>query len=206
MKTSSLSIGLALLLASFAVVGDEPEIGEELPLSQAELDQISADVLAKNPLLASSPGIKFAHAQRSVRSTDIADIIFYPHAELAGLKQAFQVQCRRQGPVETWICSEAEIRSYLKLATQEFEVRVGGGIEMDVALALIEATRLVAHAAAIDQSKIANTAVAIWPRRDRYLVTWGSAEGFQTIITQAFLPDDGDPTDPADWQAELHKP
>ena len=132
-------------------------VGDEVPLTTADLDQITAQVLARSPLLSSSSGIKFASAQRSVRSVDIADIIYYPHTETAGLKQAFQVHCQRQVPVESWTCGEAEIRAYLKLETQDFEVRVRGGIASDKALALIAATRHTIHSSAIEDSVMPET-------------------------------------------------
>ena len=46
----------------------------------------------------------------SIWSTDIADVIYYPHAESEGVKQAFQVGCWRQEPSQSWTCDPAEIR------------------------------------------------------------------------------------------------
>ncbi len=184
----------------------EISVGDEVPLTTADLDQITAQVLARNPLLSSSSGIKFAGAQRSVRSVNIADIIYYPHTETAGLKQAFQVHCQRQVPVELWTCGEAEIRAYLKLETQDFEVRVRGGIASDEALALIAATRHTVQSSAIEDSVMPETAVMIWPYRDRFLVSWGSPEGYQELIMEARLREDGNPANPDDWQADVYRP
>ena len=183
---------------------------KEVQLTTADLDQITAQVLAKHPLLASSSGIKFASAQRSwsfdiANDVHVADIIYYPHTETAGFKKAFQVQCQRQVPVESWNCEEAVIRAYLKLETQDFEVRVRGGIGSDVALALIAATRRSVQPSAIDGSVMPETAVMIWPSRDRFLVSWGSPEGYQELIMEARLRADGSPANPDDWQADVHR-
>lgn len=184
----------------------EASVGDEVPLSAAELNQITAQVLKNNPLLASSPGVKFAGAQRSVRSVDIADIIYYPHSETAGFKKAFQVQCQRQVPVESWSCEEAEIRAYLKLETQNFEVRIRGGIASDEALALIAATRHAVPSSPNQGSFTPETAIMVWPYRDTFLVSWGSPEGHQELITQARLRENGNPVNPDDWQANVYKP
>jgi len=184
----------------------EYSFGDSVPLSEEDLRDITGQVLARNPLLSSSPGIKYAGAQRSVRSIDIANIIYYPHAESAGSKQAFQVQCRRQIPIESWTCGDAKIRLYLQLETQDFELRVTGGIGSEEALALISATRDALQADAKDRSNTPQTAVMIIPYYDSYLVTWGSSEGYQELIMQARLSEGGDPANPNDWQVNIYVP
>lgn len=184
----------------------EYSVGDSVPLNEEDLRNITGQVLARNPLLSSSPGIKVAGAQRSVRSTDIADIIYYPHAESAGIKQAFQVQCRRQIPIDSWTCSDAEIRRYLQLETQDFEVRITGDIGSEEALALISATRDAMRVDAKDRSNTPQTAVMIFPYDDSYLVSWGSSEGYQELTIQARLSDGGDPANPNDWQANIYVP
>ena len=207
----TLALVISVLLAARLVAAGEASstdysLGDSVPLDDSDLRKITLQVLEKNPLLSSSPGIKIASAQRSVRSTDIADIIYYPHAESAGIKQAFQIQCRRQMPNESWTCGEAEIRRYLQLESQDFEVRVTGDIGFEEALALIQATRGTVQASATDRSVIAETAIMIFPEGDRYLVTWGGPEGYQELAVEAHLRDDGNPAEPEDWQTSIFKP
>ncbi len=205
----TLALVISVLLAARLVAAGEASstdysLGDSVPLGESELRKITLQVLEKNPLLSSSPGVKFASAQRSVRSTDIADIVYYPHAESAGIKQAFQVQCWRQIPNESWTCNEAEIRRYLQLDSQDFEVRVKGDIGSEEALALIQATRGTAQASATDGSAIPETAIMIFPKRGgRYLVTWGSPKGYQEFAVEAHLRDDGNPAEPEDWQTSI---
>jgi hypothetical protein len=208
-------IALALLTSvlSNAPLANEDEessvglsLGDSVPLDESDLQNITLQVLKENPLLSSSPGIKYAEAIRSVRSTDIADVIFYPHAESAGIKQAFQVNCSRQEPNQSWICNPARIRRYLQLDSQDFEVRVKGEIGSFEALALIQATRDVLRASATDGSITPQTAIMIYPHADGYRVTWGSSEGFQEIIVRARLSDEGNPANPEDWQARIYEP
>ncbi len=207
----TLALVISVLLAAQLFAAGEASstdysLGDSVPLDESELREITLQVLEKNPLLSSSPGIKHASAQRSVRSVDIADIIYYPHAESAGIRQAFQIQCRRQMPIKKWTCGEAEIRRYLQIEAQDFEVRVIGGIESHEALALIQATRETVHASATDGSVIPETAILIFPEGDRYLVTWGSPEGYQELAVEAHLRDDGSPTEPEDWQTNIFEP
>ena len=207
----TLALVISVLLAAQLFAAGEASstdysLGDSVPLDESELREITLQVLEKNPLLSSSPGIKHASAQRSVRSVDIADIIYYPHAESAGIRQAFQIQCRRQMPIKKWTCGEAEIRRYLQIEAQDFEVRVIGGIESHEALALIQATRETMRASATDGSVIPETAILIFPEGDRYLVTWGSPEGYQELAVEAHLRDDGNPTEPEDWQTNIFEP
>lgn len=101
MAAISLKIVMALflggLLATTATT-PPPEYapGDEIPLADEDLRQITAQVLRENPMLASSPGIKYARAHRSVHSRDVASVIFYPHSDSAGIKEAFQVSCGRK--------------------------------------------------------------------------------------------------------------
>jgi len=198
-------LGIRLVIAGEASSTDY-SLGDSVPLDESELREITLQVLEKNPLLSSSPGIKHAAAQRSVRSVDIANVIYYPHAESAGIKQAFQVQCRRQMPVTSWTCGDAEIRRYLQLDSQDFEVRVTDGIEYEESLALIQATRRTVQASAIDGSVIPETAIFIWREHNTYLVNWGSPEGYTELVVEAHLRDDGNPAEPDDWQTSIFQP
>ena len=209
--TIALALVISALLAPRWVPAREAadatySLGDSVPLDDSELRAITLQVLEKNPLLSSSPGIKSASAQRSVRSTDIASIIYYPHTESAGVKQAFQVRCLRTMPNKLWTCSEVEIRRYLRLESQDFEVRVTGNFGTDVALALIEATRGTAQANATGGSGNPETAIMIHPEGDGYMVAWGSPEGYLELLVKAELRDDGNPAKPDDWQASFWEP
>lgn len=209
--TITLPLIFTVLVATRLVTADETSsadhsLGGSVPLDESELREITLQVLEKNPLLSSSPGIKHASAQRSVRSVDIADVIYYPHAESAGIRRAFQVQCRRQMPIKSWTCGDTEIRRYCQLESQDFEVRVTGGIGYEEALALIQATRGTVQASATDGSVIPKTAILIWREHDTYLVTWGSPEGYQELAVEAHLRDDGNPAEPEDWQTNIFEP
>ena len=181
-------------------------LGDSVPLDDNDLQKITLQVLERNPLLSSSPGIKFASAQRSVRSTDVAHVIYYPHAESAGIKQAFQVKCWRQDSSQSWTCNPAEIRRYLQLESQDFEVRVKGKIGSEEALALIQATRDTLQASVTAGSIVSQTAIMIFPYNDNYLVSWGSSEGYQDLTVQARLSDGGNPANPGDWQTDIYEP
>ena len=194
---------MATITTSNAIDQRVLAIAGPVPLDESDLAEITSQVLEKNPLLSSSPGIKAASAQQSVRSTQIADIIYYPHAESAGIKQAFQVQCRRTMPVKSWTCAEAEIRRYLQLESQDFEVRVTGDIGFGEALALIEASRRTIKASATDGSAIPETAIIIWAEGDTYLISWGSPEGYLGLVVEAHLRDAGDPAQPENWQTSI---
>lgn len=181
----------------------EYSLVDTVPLSESDLEKITLQVMQRTPLLSSSPGIKFAHAQRSVRSTDIASIVYFPHAASAGMKEAFQVRCVRQVPDELWTCDEPELRRYLQLDSQEFEVRVTADIGTEEALALIQATRSTVQASATRTSVASQTAIMILPDRGGYLVTWGSPEGYQKLSVRAHLRAGGNPVLPEDWQTRM---
>jgi len=211
------SAGIALALVISVLVAARPvaageasdteySLWDPVPLDESDLENITFQVMAKKPILSSSPGIKFASAQRSVRSTDIASIVYFPHAESAGIKQAFQVQCLRQVPNEVWMCGDVEIRRYLQLDSQDFEVRVTCDIGIEVALALIQATRGTVQTSRTGGSVIPETAIMILAEGDGYLVTWGSREGYQELAVKAHLRDYGNPARPEDWQAGMWEP
>ncbi len=164
---------------------------------------ITLQVLEKVPILSSSPGIKFASAYRSHQSTDDADVIFHPHAESAGIKHAFQVHCRRQSPDELWTCGGVRIRRYLQLESQGFEVRVVGNIGIEVALALIQATRGTAEASATGGSAIPEAAVIVFASGDGYVAGWGSDDGQSELAVEAYLKRGGNPAEPEDWLTRI---
>ena len=207
----ALPLVISVLIAARPVAAGEASdteysLGDPVPLDESDLKNITLQVMEKNPLLSSSPGIKFASAQRSVRSTDIASIVFFPHAESAGIKQAFQVRCLRQAPNEVWMCEDVEIRRYLQLDSQDFEVRLTCDIGPEAALALIQATRATVQASRTGSSAIPETVIMILAEGDGYQVTWGSREGYQELAVNAHLRDDGNPARPEDWQTGMWEP
>jgi len=198
----TLALVVPVLLAARLVVAED---ASSIPLSEDDLQNITLQVLEKNPLLASSPGIKYASADSAGRSTD-AEIIYYPHAESAGMKEAFQVHCQREMPNELWTCNQARIRRYLQLESQDFEVRVRGEIGSEGVLALIKATRETLQAIVTDGSTIPQTAIMVYQYNDSYLVSWGNSEGYGKLMVQAYLREGGNPANSENWQASIFKP
>src|SRR5688572_28632698 len=108
-----------------------PEFDFEMELTASDRDAITLEVMSRYPILAASPGIKFASASRMYASGsrmhpsgETAHVIFYPHSEVRGVKHALQVHCNRSESTEDWSCPIVEERRYVKLDTQDFEVRV----------------------------------------------------------------------------------
>jgi hypothetical protein len=201
----------ALFIGASPVVGadtpqERPSLGSSVPLDRSDLQNITLQVMQKNPLLSSSPGIKFASAQRDMGSTDIASIVYFPHAESGGIKQAFQVRCVRKAPGEHWKCEDPELRRYLRLDSQDWEVRVTANIGTEHALALIQATRGTVRASNAAGSAIPETAVMILPDGNDYLVSWGSPDGSHELTVRGHLRDGGNPTNPEDWQTAIFEP
>jgi len=182
--------------------------GEAVPLDEADLRDITLQVMQRSPLLSSAPGIKFATAQRSMRSTDIASVLYFPHSESAGVKQAFLVRCVRSVADKPWSCERPEIRRYLRLDSQNFEVRVMGAISTEGALALIDASREMARAKSPAGAPALETAVMISPDgfNSRYLVTWGTPEGYQELAFWAHLRGDANPARPESWELSVFDP
>jgi hypothetical protein len=194
---------VALLLAT-GTAHAEYSLGDAVPLSESDLQKITLQVMQNHPVLSSSRGVKAAYAQRSARSTDVASIVFYPHGESAGMKQAFQARCVRQVPDEQWTCDEVRLRRYLQLDSQSFEVRVtAANIRTEEALALIQATRGTVQASATDNSPVPQTAIMILPYYGGYQVTWGSPEGQQELMVAAQLRTGGNSEKPEDWQTKM---
>jgi hypothetical protein len=183
-----------------------PSVDEAVPLPDDELRQITVSLLQQYPELASSPGVKVASAYLggSCRN-DAANVLYYPHTEHRGIKEAFQVHCRRTPPGTTWMCNDVAIRRYLQLASQDFDVRLLAGISSEAAFALIEAARRDLNASATDVS----TAIIVTehhaePRQ--YFVSWGTPEGALKLTMLARLADSGNPRNPDDWHATIYEP
>ena len=191
---------LLVAVASLASAGGQPapDYGK-VPLEATDLQEIERQVLAANPILSSSPGIKVAEAYRGPRSNVQASVIWYPHTASGGVEEALQVVCWHSDTEPDWTCNPAEIRRYLRLENQEFTVRLLNNTEPAVALALIEATRSSVEAAKEDPTVIVNTAILIFEYEGSYIVTWGTPEGYQNVSIQARLRPGGNPAKAGAW-------
>ncbi len=181
-------------------------VAENFQLGDDDLSDITSQVMAQHPLLSSSPGIKYAGATRHRRSQDVAQVIYFPHFETAGIKQAFQVTCSRQVPERYWNCNEAEIRRYVALDSQDYEIRITGPIGFEEAMALIEATREALPSKLEDGSASPQTAIMILPYEEGYLVSWGDRKGYGKMTVRARLPEGADPREPTEWKAKVYSP
>ena len=205
-------LAAALVLACSVAGADEPAnpvVAEAVPLPEDELQQITLGMLQRYPELAGSPGVKSAGAYLRPDATGSATVIYYPHTERRGIKEAFQFHCRRTAPSTSWSCYEYSIRRYLQLASQEFEVRVLADISSDAAFALIEGSRRDLHAGASDVAELPTTAIIVTSHHeepDQYFVSWGTPEGYSTLTMLAKLAADGDPKDPDSWRATIFEP
>lgn len=170
-----------------------------VPLSNDDLREITAQVLAQEPLLSSSPGVKYADATQFDQAEISAIVIYYPHSESAGIKHAFQVECTSQAPEMAWECEDVKIRRYLALDTQDYEVRLTGPIEFNAAMALIKATGRAIRQSADDGVAVPDTVMMISSHENSATVSWTSFEGVPGVAMTANLSDDGDPTQPDSW-------
>jgi hypothetical protein len=186
----------------------DPGLDEAVPLPDDELRQITVSLLERYPQLASSPGVKVAAAPLGGPGKSVGTVVvFYPHAESRGIKEALVAYCGRTYPDKIWTCHGVEIRRYAQLASQDFEVRVRGEISSEAALALIEASRRDLHAGVTAGSDLPNTATMVKAQKDgRYFVTWGTPEGFLEVVMVAELTAGGNPANPDDWHASIFKP
>lgn len=186
---------------------DSPDraIDEPVPLPEDERRQITLSLLERYPELASSPGVKAAAAPlRRPGTTIMTNVIFYPHTEHHGIKEAFEAWCQWASSSQSWTCNDITIRRYLSLASQDFEVRVKGAITSEGALALVEASRRDLQSSVIDGADLPNTAIMIFPAGDgSYRITWGTPEGYSRLAMLARLTNGGDSTNPDDWQAKI---
>jgi hypothetical protein len=211
---TALALVISVLFAAHqadAAEGSEPEyaLGQSVPLDDEDLKNITLQVMQKQPLVSSSSGIKYASAQRSVRSMDIANVLYFPHVERSGVKQAFLARCVRQLPGKQWLCEDPEIRAYIKLESQDFEVRVSARITLQEALALIEATRTTVQQSRSMGAAIPRTAIQILhadSSYSSYLVDWGNEEGQHELTIEARLRSGGDAAEAEGWQTSVWEP
>lgn len=169
----------------------------ELELTASDLDAITMDILAKYPILSASSGVRFSRGSRCHPTGEQAQVLFSPHSETGGVKHALQAYCARDTSDSPWSCPNVEVRRYVRLDTQDFEVRVVGDIDLDGVLALTEATRSLA-ASALPDSR-ADTVMIIVAENDGYFVGWGSETGRESVSLQAQLRTGGNTANAADW-------
>ncbi|HZF28796.1 MAG TPA: hypothetical protein VE907_06750 [Gammaproteobacteria bacterium] len=201
-------VRVAAAVLVWSVAGaDSPDRGveQEVPLTEAERLQITLSLLEQHPELASSPGVKAAGASLGGPGpTDGAYVVFYPHTDSHGIKEAFQAFCLRKHGSQTWTCNDVTIRRYVSLPSQDFEVRVTGDISFEATLALIEASRRDLQAGATQVVDLPSTAIIILPLRDGgYLIDWGTREGYAKLTMRAELAEGGDSADPDAWHARI---
>ena len=171
----------------------------EVRLESSDLDAITMHLLARYPILSASPGIKHAQGFRGAPGV-AANVVYFPHSESHGVKNAIQAHCRLDDPSGQWACPAVELRRYVKLDSQDFEVRVKGDLDMAGILGLMEATRPIA-ATAVADANAASTAVIIIDANNGYVVVWGSEEGYGAVSVEAHLRDAGNAANPGDWHA-----
>lgn len=205
-----LLVSASVLVWAVARAGDPPDraCDETVPLPEDERQQITISLLERYPLLASSPGVKAADASPSgcPATSEVTVVIFYPHSEHHGIKEAFEALCERVYPHKAWMCDRVTIRRYLQLASQDFEVRVKAKITSEAALALIEGSRRDLQATVIDESGRPDTAIIIMPHKNgSYRITWGTPEGYAKLTMLAQLMEGGDPANPEDWHANIFR-
>jgi hypothetical protein len=205
MRNNALIVPITLLglLGALAVADDArtaAATSDEVPLQASDLREITAQVLDANPELASSPGVKFAEAYRSARSDDGAFVIFYPHTDTGGIKQALQVGCSRSGSDQPWTCEAAEVRRYLRVESQAFEVRVTGDIGSAEAFAVVEATRaslpLDFEGGPADSCK----AILLRPTNIGYKLQWSCNGRDKALFMHATAIAGADTTQTSGWQ------
>ena len=206
MATPSIRYLVITALCALATAADSSDGERQLvPIPAHEREQIILSLVERYPEIASSPGIKAAYAPLDRSKGSLTSVvIFHPHREVRGIKEAFQTFCRWDRQHEEWRCENIQIRRYLKLETQEFEVRVRGDISSEAAFALIAASRqqLLASLGAIPDD--VSTATIILPRTDGgYRITWGTPEGRGRLGMHATLRAGADPTDPENWYTTI---
>ena len=210
-------LSIAVLHSGHASESDAPPDASDhqVTLTDADLQMITLAVMKTHPLVAGA-GVKHVDAHRSYRvaaddedpsiaSGVSANVIFYPHSETAGIKEALQVHCSREHADGAWACPLVQLRRYVRLDTQDFEVRVKGDLSVEAVLALVEATRSTARSAPNEGSSAADIATIILPCGEGYLVSWADLDHQAGVLVEARLSRDGDPAEPGDWETSLHQ-
>lgn len=203
LASTGLSVSCALAGESTATAVPECRV----KLEDADLQAITLEVLKVHPMLSASTGIKYADAlcgyasmvdaEAASPSVIMANVFFHPHTETHGIKQAFETHCQRSASSQAWSCA-TEIRRYVKLDSQDFEVRVKGNLDLAGIQAVIEATRQPAALAGLKYSEVADTAHVILACSDGFVVSWGNKDGSGGLGLDARLRAGGIPADPND--------
>jgi len=202
----------ASLLACSAVGAQRPTgaAPDDRPLPENERQQITLSLIQRYPDLAASPGIKAASAAPVNPPGEHGfvgiTVIYHPHAERLGVKEAYEAHCLREYPTTdtTWTCEDVTIRRYLQLSTQDWEVRVRANISAESAMALIEGSRRDLQSSTRDVSSLPNTAIMIVPHvNGDYRITWGAPDGRAKLTMLAHLSQGGDPENSEHWHATL---
>lgn len=188
-----------LLLVVAAIFACDLALADEFELDSADLRDIRSQVLAEHAELSSSPGVKFVQADRWIDGEEFAYVIYHPHVDSGGVRQAFQVACTRPAPETQWQCEDAQIRRYVRVEGQAFEVRVVGDISADAILAAIEATR---RALPEEGGDGAYTAIIARPAETGYTVQW--ANDRENVVMHATLSDQSDAATPDAWQVSRY--
>jgi len=176
---------------------------EVAPLADHERRQITLDLLDQYPELASSPGIKQAVAPVDRDGRIGIRVIFHPHAESHGIKEAYTASCAWEHLSHTWNCYAVEDRKYLTLPSQDFEVRVIGDIPADAAFAIIDASRRDLERILSEDPDRPDTATVIRRNKEDFGIAWATEDGATSLGMIVQLLEDGDPTISGDWHAYI---
>ena len=197
MPTRFLVVFVLASLSGFAAA--ETEHSVQVELTGSDLDEIRAVMIRNAAVLVSSPGVKHVSAQKSGDAIT-ATVLFYPHEKSGGISHAVNANCHKTGPEAPWTCLSGSLRSYLQIPGQDFEVRVFGSIDYEMALALIDATRAAAHAHSDPGVETPDTVVVILPSEESMTVGWGDSKGFVRVHIEAAPIEGGRARDPRGWR------
>ncbi len=196
-----LSTSICMWSLSRAGTPADPNCAQTAPIPEDEQQQIAQSLLGQYPLLAFSPGVKAgeAHPTGCPHTSSVSVVVFHPHSEHRGVKEAYEALCEREYGVKTWRCDHVSILKYLKLSSQDHEVRVEGDIASEAAFAIVEASRRGLHAARGD---VKSTAMLIRPNRDGdggYHIYWRHPNA--TVLAR--VTEGGDPANPDAWHTSI---
>jgi hypothetical protein len=196
----SIRFSIALVTALFSsFAAAEIQNPVQVELTDSDLEEIRAVMIRNAAVLVSSPGIKHASAQKSGDAIT-ATVLFYPHEQSGGISHAVNANCHKTGPEAAWTCPSGSLRSYLQIPRQDFEVRVFGSIDYEMALALIDATGAALRAHSDQDGNTPDTVVVILPTEESMTVGWGDSEGFVRVHIEA-VPIEGERArDPRGWR------
>ncbi|MGI9263599.1 MAG: hypothetical protein ACR2QU_01640 [Gammaproteobacteria bacterium] len=171
----------------------------QVELSEADLEEIKTLMIQHAAVLVSSPGIKHVDAQQ-VGEAVTASVLFYPHEQSGGIAHAINAQCHKETADVSWVCPSGSLRSYLQVPGQDFEVRVFGSVDYDMALALIKVTGDVIRSHPNLGVETPDTVVVIVPTQDTMTVGWGDSEGFLRVHVEAMPVAGGRARTPEGWR------